>query len=51
MPSMIERQTIICEKQELYRSQKTDLQQWKDSVSYGQEMDGRNCILMYEENV
>ena len=32
-------------------AQRNDLQRWKDSVSYGQEMDGRNSVFVYKENV
>ena len=32
-------------------AQRNDLQKWKDSVSYGEAVDCRNCIFLFKEKV
>ncbi len=56
-PAIKVRKNSRCRKTNHYlrnktvKMQKNNLQEWKDSVSYGQAMDCRNCLLLYQENV
>ena len=55
-PAIKVRKNSRCRKTNHYlrnktvKMQQSNLQQWKDSVSYGQRMDCRNCFFLHKEN-